>query len=616
MCLHDEGGGSEAGAGGKRPDSVFSVRQLGQEGNTSVFRCPYHAWTYDLTGKLVSVPGAEKFAPAGFNLADHSLHPAHVRVAGGFIFVSLAAGAAPEFQVPVGGVEPKLKVAARRTHHVKGNWKLVLENFTECYHCGIAHTNSYVRGDWVGDETLTPAQVAALGGNYDDYLAAALHGYTWKPDKTQVAPSGGMGARGRHQAGAAVNYGLPLRPGQVAMTVDGKPACAKLLPGYTERLGAGPGRWAAEVGGLLSFMNGVIPSPDYALIWRFIPRAVDKTDADLIWLVHPDAEEGKDYDVEHLVALWNNTVREDRWVVENNHVGLSNSRYSGGQPYMPSEIGLVNITDFYMNQMVPAMLRAETKKGLRQSTARGCDAASYAIGGEAMSEDKTCKEDGITTKNNLTRRDLALTSLAMGAAAVLPATGTAQGSQFQYRDSGVSSSAEAGAAPNRSVWKRGGTIPAEYYLDEKWYARDEHYLKENYWWVVDHEDRIPEPGDYFLFQFGRGDSIIIARDDKGGVNAFHNVCRHRGSRVCLHDENLPSEAGAGGKRPDAVFSVRQLGQDGNTSVFRCPYHAWTYDLTGKLVSVPGAANFAPEGFSLADHSLHPAHVRVAGGFIL
>jgi Rieske 2Fe-2S family protein len=362
VCLHNENLPSEAGPGGKRPDAVFSVRQLGQEGNTSVFRCPYHAWTYDLTGKLVSVPGAAKFAPAGFNLADHSLHPAHVRLAGGFIFVSLAAGAAPEFQVPVGGVEPKLKVAARRTHHVKGNWKLVLENFTECYHCGPAHSNSYSRGDWVGDETLTPAQVAALGGNYDDYLAAALHGYTWKPDKTQVAPSGGMGARGRHQAGSAVNYGLPLRPGQVAMTTDGKPACAKLLPGYTERLGPSPGPWAAEAGGLLSFMNGVIPSPDYALIWRFIPRAVDKTDADLVWLVHPDAEEGKDYDVEHLVALWNNTVREDRWVVENNHVGLSNSRYSSGQPYMPSEGGLVNITDFYMNQMVPAMLRAETKK--------------------------------------------------------------------------------------------------------------------------------------------------------------------------------------------------------------------------------------------------------------
>jgi len=364
LCLHDENLPSEAGAGGKRPDAVFSVRQLGQDGNTSIFRCPYHAWTYDLTGKLVSVPGAANFAPAGFSMDDHSLHPAHVRVVGGFIYVSLASGAAPEFQVPVGGLEPKLKVAARRTHHVKANWKLVLENFTECYHCGPAHSNSYSRGDWVGDETLTRTQVEALGGNYDDYLAAALHGYTWKPDHTQAAASedywgGGKWHQRPYQQAVGAYY---LRPGQVAFTTDGKPACAKLLDGYTDRLGRGPDRWAADVGGLFSFMNGVIPSPDYALIFRFIPRAVDRTDADVVWLVHPDAQEGKDYDVEHLIALWNNTVREDRWVVENNHAGLSNSRYSHNQPYMPSEIGLKNITDFYMNQMVPAMLRAENKK--------------------------------------------------------------------------------------------------------------------------------------------------------------------------------------------------------------------------------------------------------------
>ena len=370
LCLHDENLPSEAGAGGKRPDAVFSVRQLGQEGNTSVFRCPYHAWTYDLTGKLVSVPGAANFAPAGFKLDDHGLHPAHVRVAGGFIYASLAAGEPPEFQVPPGGLEPKLKVAARRTHHVKGNWKLVLENFTECYHCGPAHSNSYVRGDWIGDETLTQTQVEALGGNWDDYLAAALSGYTWKPDHTQVRGiRGGMGTMAGtggtpwhqqpYQSSIGVHY---LRPGQEAMTTDGKPACTKLLTGYTDRHAPNPGRWASSVGGLFSFMNGVIASPDYALIYCFIPRGVDRTDAHVAWLVHPDAEEGKDYDVEHLIALWNNTVREDRWVVENNHVGLANSRYSGMQPYMPSEIGLINITDFYMNEMVPAMLRAESKK--------------------------------------------------------------------------------------------------------------------------------------------------------------------------------------------------------------------------------------------------------------
>jgi len=96
-----------------------------------------------------------------------------------------------------------------------------------------------------------------------------------------------------------------------------------------------------------------------------------------------------------------------------------------------------------------------------------------------MSKDTTGKEDGITTKNNLTRRDLALTSLAMGAAAVLPAAGATQAADSSTEPS-ASSTAAAGIPSERSGWKRGGTIPAEYYLDEKWYARDEHYLKQNY----------------------------------------------------------------------------------------------------------------------------------------
>ena len=127
-----------------------------------------------------------------------------------------------------------------------------------------------------------------------------------------------------------------------------------------------------------------------------------------------------------------------------------------------------------------------------------------------MSKSETSKGDGITTKNNLTRRDLALTSLAMGAAAVLPAAAATQ-AESSSPETAASATAAADPAPNRSGWKRGGTIPAEYYLDEKWYLRDEAYLKQHYWWVVDHESRIPEAGDYFLFQFGRGDSIIIAR---------------------------------------------------------------------------------------------------------
>jgi Rieske 2Fe-2S family protein len=175
-------------------------------------------------------------------------------------------------------------------------------------------------------------------------------------------------------------------------------------------------------------------------------------------------------------------------------------------------------------------------------------------------------------------------------------------------------SAAAQSATYPGGWREGTTIPAEYYLDESHYLNDERYIAENFWLMADHESRLAKPGDYFVFEFGRGDSVIIVRARDGAVRGFHNVCRHRGSRLCLHsfDKVLPSGANADGRPADQRLSVTQLGPSGNTPVFRCPYHAWTYDLDGKLVSLPPGM---PDGFDPSQHGLHPAHVRTVEGFI-
>ncbi len=60
-------------------------------------------------------------------------------------------------------------------------------------------------------------------------------------------------------------------------------------------------------------------------------------------------------------------------------------------------------------------------------------------------------------------------------------------------------------------------------------------MADHFWLMADHESRIPDPGDYFAFEYGRSDSIIILRDDAGAVRAYYNVCRHRGSRLCRHE---------------------------------------------------------------------------------
>ena len=154
-------------------------------------------------------------------------------------------------------------------------------------------------------------------------------------------------------------------------------------------------------------------------------------------------------------------------------------------------------------------------------------------------------------------------------------------------------------------WRVGTSLPAEYYVDEKRYLTDERFIADNVWLMVDHESRIPKPGDYFVFEFGRGDSVIILRDQAGEVKGFHNVCRHRGSRLCRHND-APADK-------DPRLSVKQLGASGNTPVFRCPYHAWTYGMDGRLISAP---NGMPSDFDFSQNGLIPCHVRTAGGFII
>jgi hypothetical protein len=178
----------------------------------------------------------------------------------------------------------------------------------------------------------------------------------------------------------------------------------------------------------------------------------------------------------------------------------------------------------------------------------------------------------------VSRRDFALTSVAAGAAAVVapasligtaraptPSSSAASGAALARRTR-VAMPPEVGyggwSADGRDVplhatitpagqtprsypggWREGTTIPSEYYLDERHYLNDEQFVAEHFWLMADHENRIPKPGDYFVFEFGRGDSAIVVRDQSGAVKAYHNVCRHRGSRLCQHgmDGVHPSE---------------------------------------------------------------------------
>src|ERR1700745_2750632 len=105
-----------------------------------------------------------------------------------------------------------------------------------------------------------------------------------------------------------------------------------------------------------------------------------------------------------------------------------------------------------------------------------------------------------------------------------------------------------------------GRVSREIFVNEEIYREGLEGLFARVWLFVGHESQIPNPGDYFVSGMGE-ESVILCRDRAGQVHVFLNSCRHRGMKVCRYDE-------------------------GNTPVFTCPYHGWSYATDGTLVGVP------------------------------
>ena len=358
---------TEALPDGTPADKILSMVQLGPSGNTPVIRCVYHAWTYDLSGKLIAFPSG---MPDGFDSGEHGLHPCHVATVSGFIWLSLARGEAPPLEQWVGNwraVADKygtadLKIATRLAAPTKANWKLVLENFRECYHCYPAHTKSYsaVHQNYGDPNVSTPEQRARIDAElakWDGKPLARNNNANRDSNAGNGAyrnggdsPTGGPQTNtGMGNAGAA--QGSHMKLGYLTGSMDGKPL-APLLPTRKEWTHYYQG---ASVGFSTSWLKAY---DDHVAVVRFTPRGPNSTDAELFWLVHPDAKEGKDYDVKRIQALWGDTYREDRWICENQQLGVLSDRYNfnGGQPYAAQEGGPASIAQWYMREVAPKSL--------------------------------------------------------------------------------------------------------------------------------------------------------------------------------------------------------------------------------------------------------------------
>jgi Rieske 2Fe-2S family protein len=282
------------------------------------FTCPYHAWSYALDGSL----RAAARMPPGFERAGYGLKRLHTRVLEGLIFVSFAAeplGLEHVEEVLAGTARvygwAQARVAHRETYAVAANWKLAVENYMECYHCGPAHEEYSRFHLYARPAALNTAADERVRQRASELGAAILEASYW-------------GARARPGQEAAASLRSALAAGTVSGSEDGRPL-APLM-----------GQFGDYDGGVTFFDVGVtsdfLAYPDHGLIYRFIPKTVHSTDMEVIWLVRSDARPGVDYDLERLTWLWKVTSLADKRIIEFNQQGI-NSRYYEPGPYSEME---------------------------------------------------------------------------------------------------------------------------------------------------------------------------------------------------------------------------------------------------------------------------------------
>jgi Rieske 2Fe-2S family protein len=301
------------------------------EGHASVLVCPYHAWAYNLDGSLRSA----RFMPADFDAAAHGLKAVHLRVVEGLVLISFAehpldlgeVGAALHAAYgPYGWAEAK--VAHRELYPIRANWKLAVENYLECYHCGPSH-KEYSRlhaleqpMDQIAElNAAMEARTSALGVN-----VGAID--RWLPSTSGEPP--------------ILSFRYALYDGIKTGSEDGAPL-APLMGAFTDYDG---GVTSTHFGPASFF----VAYPDHGLIYRFMPLTVSTCAMALIWLVRGDARDYVDYNRDRLTWLWRVTSEADKRITEDNQAGV-NSRYYVPGPYASMEANAKRYIDWYLREV-------------------------------------------------------------------------------------------------------------------------------------------------------------------------------------------------------------------------------------------------------------------------
>ncbi len=277
------------------------------------FQCPYHAWTYDLEGKLVAAPNLTKMPDV--DREAYGLRRVHVREWLGYLWVCLA-DEPPSFEEQViGDVRDRLgdvtaidnygveslELGHRVTYDVAANWKLIIENFMECYHCATIH-----------------------------------------PELTEVLPEFADGLAAQYFVGHGAQFGEEIQ----GFTVDGSQGLDR-IPGVADDQDR---RYYAITIRPQVFVNLV---PDHVILHRMFPLSPSRTVVECDWLYLPDVVAGG-RDLSHSVELFHRVNQQDFDACERCQLATDSRVYAEGGVLVPSEHHIAAFHDWVRERVSQA----------------------------------------------------------------------------------------------------------------------------------------------------------------------------------------------------------------------------------------------------------------------
>jgi phenylpropionate dioxygenase-like ring-hydroxylating dioxygenase large terminal subunit len=295
-----------------------------RNGRSQGIQCPYHAWTYAPDGRLIGAPHMDDVP--GFDKADYSLHAVNLALWEGFIFVNLADASTSrsnrdcmsleEWFAPLAGKFsrwnlPALRSARRIDYDVRANWKLIFQNYSECYHClGVHPELSKISPHDSSENDL--AEGPFLGG----FMRIAKG--------RSLTMSGNACAMGIADFSRAHDR-APARNRNPSQEIEN---------GYDhEHEHDGKNR---------VFYYSIFPNmllslhPDYVMVHQLEPRSPERTLIFCNWFFHPEAFDGENFKPEDAIEFWDMVNKQDWHVCELSQQGISSRAYVPG-PYSARE---------------------------------------------------------------------------------------------------------------------------------------------------------------------------------------------------------------------------------------------------------------------------------------